>query len=515
MMVELTMQNMAQLLADPEYRIAHLYKIVDKHGKVQTFVPNDAQRALFEDLWYRNIIPKARQRGISTAVQIAMLDSALFNTNFSGGVVAQDRDTASVIFSKVKFAYDNLPDALRAQLALTKQTAEEMHFANGSKLKVATSVRGWTLQWLHVSEFGKICAKYPDKAKEIITGSLPAVDRDGVVFIESTAEGREGAFYEMVMAAKALAEAGNPLQQQQYRIHFFSWWDAAEYEAPPEGVILEPKDIEYFDSVEAKIGRPLSDRKRAWYVLKRRTDFHDDDALMKQEYPSTVDECFEVSTEGTYYPKQFTILRKERRICRVPYQEGVPVNTFWDIGNSDGTGVWYMQIVGLEHRYLAYDEDWGETYAHTVAKMQARAAPRDWVWGKHYLPHDAAHARKGAEANKTPEQMLNDLGLRNTVIVPRIALLNTGIQQTRDYLPTCWFDEEGCHAGLRHLELYKKRWNSTAGAWADEPNKLEGHSEAADAIRQAAQAKAAGLLVSSSAGPPGAWRRKPGNWRTV
>lgn len=81
-------------------------------------------------------------------------------------------------------------------------------------------------------------------------------------------------------------------------------------------------------------------------------------------------------------------------------------------------------------------------------------------------------------------------------------------------LPSCWFDEEGCQAGLRHLELYKKKWNATAGAWSDEPNKAEGHSEAADAYRQFAQARSAGLLVSS-AGPAGAWRRKSSNWRTA
>ena len=504
-------EQLAANMADPEWRISHLYKIITKTGEVVTFQPNEAQLALMRELWHRNIIPKARQRGISTVVQIAMLDAALFTPTFAGGVIAQDRDTASSIFRKIKFAYDNLPDALRAQLPLTKQTAEELHFANGSSLKVATSVRGGTLQWLHISEFGKICAKYPDKAREIITGSLPAVDQSGVVFIESTAEGREGAFYDMVQEAKRLAEAGRDLQPMQYRLHFFSWWDADEYEADPEGVIIEPKDRDYFDSVEAKIGRTLSDRKRAWYVVKRRADFHDDDALMHQEYPSTVDECFEVSTEGTYYPKQFTILRKERRICRVPYQDGVPVDTFWDIGNSDGTGVWLHQKVGVEHRFLRYFEQWGEPYSTMVRDLQGTG----WVWGRHYLPHDADHRRQGAEANKTPKEMLEDLMRgQHFEIVPRIHLLNAGITQVREILPACWFDEEGCAAGLRHLELYKKKWNATAGAWSDEPNKMEGHSEAADAFRQFAQARAAGLLVSS-AGPSGAWRRKPSNWRTV
>lgn len=86
------------------------------------------------------------------------------------------------------------------------------------------------------------------------------------------------------------------------RFHFFSWWDADEYELDPDGVLITDKDVEYFDALEQKIGRTLSLRKRAWYVAKRRTDFSGDDQMMKQEYPSTADEAFEQSTGGATHP---------------------------------------------------------------------------------------------------------------------------------------------------------------------------------------------------------------------
>src|SRR5215207_10590786 len=69
-----------------------------------------------------------------------------------------------------------------------------------------------TLQYLHVSEFGKICAQAPEKAREIVTGALNTVEAGQFVVIESTAEGQEGAFYEMTQRAR-------PRAAQQAGVH--------------------------------------------------------------------------------------------------------------------------------------------------------------------------------------------------------------------------------------------------------------------------------------------------------
>ena len=93
----------------------------------------------------------------------------------------------------VKFAYDNLSEDLKSVMPLSKDSASELLFThNNSSIRVGTSMRSGTLQYLHISEFGKICAKYPDKAEEVITGSIPAVPANGVIFIESSAEGADG-----------------------------------------------------------------------------------------------------------------------------------------------------------------------------------------------------------------------------------------------------------------------------------------------------------------------------------
>jgi hypothetical protein len=58
-----------------------------------------------------------------------------------------------------------------------------------------------------VSEYGKICAKAPDKAKEIKSGTLNTIAPRQLVFIESTAEGRAGDFYDKTQQARSLVDA--------------------------------------------------------------------------------------------------------------------------------------------------------------------------------------------------------------------------------------------------------------------------------------------------------------------
>lgn len=56
-------------------------------------------------------------------------------------------------------------------------------------MTVSNSGRSGTHNRVHVSEFAKLCAKYPAKADEIITGTIPSVPANGRMDIESTAEG--------------------------------------------------------------------------------------------------------------------------------------------------------------------------------------------------------------------------------------------------------------------------------------------------------------------------------------
>lgn len=504
--------DFARCLADPMWRLCSgaLYKIMvksnDGEGSVIPFRPNRAQRRLIENLWHRNIILKARQLGFTTLVSIMWLDHAMFVPDQRCGIIAQDREAAEVIFrDKVKLAYDRLPEQLRLAMPLETNSKTELLFShNNSSFRVATSMRSGTIHRLHVSEFGKICAKFPDKASEVITGSLPAVPLDGIAIIESTAEGQGGEFYSMTKRAEALHERGADLGARDYRFHFFPWWHEPGYRTAETNVVMTDKDRLYFFEIEASEGCKVDDEQRNWYVATRDSDFSGDPEKMWQEYPSTAKEAFQQSTEGTYYAAQLSSARKEGRIGLFPHIDGKPVDTYWDIGSSDGTAIWFCQRIGAENRFIKFIEAWGEPYSFFVRQMQALG----YVWGSHHLPHDGDHTRQQGDKVASPLQELQGFGIGGKwVIVPRVDETINGIQKMREVFSQCTFDEEGCKDGIAHLALYKKEWNGRLGVWSDTP-RHDVHSEAADAIRQFGQIYRAKPVVEEHKS-----RRRPPSWR--
>ena len=526
-------EELAKCLADPEWRLFSgcLYKIMIKgddkmrpDGSIEEadsfvlpFRPNKAQRRFIARLWHRNLILKARQLGFTTLIAVMWLDHALFNANQRCGIIAQDRDAAEAIFrDKVRFAYENLPVEIRERFPLDRDSAAELLFKhNNSSVRVATSMRSGTIHRLHVSEFGKICAKYPDKAQEVVTGSIPAVPLNAVLVIESTAEGREGDFYKMVQAAEADDASSKELTPRDYRLHFYAWWMEESYQIDPKTVDLTRDDKEYFDAVEVTvkaaldIDLQLSPGQKAWYAATKRADFNGAEERMWQEYPSFPAESFQISTQGNWYAKDMVALRKRGGITRVPVLD-VPVNTFWDIGNSDGCAIWFHQDLRGEDRFINYFEAHNEDLRHYVAELRAKG----YVFGAHFLPHDADHKRL-SDFNKSTREMLEQLLPGEIfVVVPVITELVNGIHQTRKHLKSAYFDQTACDKGIKRIEGYRKRFNRAENRFTDQPDKSNGCSEGADALRQWAQAKELGLLESASGRSSKYDEPPPADWRT-
>ena len=500
---DFTPDNPAQFklcLMSWEWRIfsGRLYQITTKGDDAPddepeiavAFRPNTAQRMLLANLHERNTILKARQMGFSTLIEIMALDHALFNRDQEVVVIAHTKDAATKLYrKKVCFAYDKLPEAIRAMVPTIERSQTQMVFANGSSIEVTSSARGGTPHFLHISEMGKIAAKYPDKATEITTGSLQGVPRSGFIFIESTAEGQSGAFYDNAMRAQRKAEAKEPLTQSDYRFHFFAWWMMPEYRLSPDQtkrVRISAKEHEYFDTIEGKMDCEIDLGQRAWYISKRDNDFATTPDLMWREYPSTPEECWQASNEGKYYAKALSLARREGRIGRLPLLRHVPCNTFWDLGASDSTAIWVHQRVGAEDRFLRYYEESGAGYLAFIMWLESLNV----LWASHYLPHDAEQKRQKQQENP------NDFALTSPVlilrelrpswdfkIVKRVQNLQHGIDQTRLSMQACYWDDEGCKEGLHRLENYSREWNTRLQCWHDHP-KHDDHSHGADAFRQ-------------------------------
>jgi hypothetical protein len=468
-------KELSKMLGDVDWRLDNLYYIKDKQGQKVKFVRNESQQRLWENKWYLNLILKDRQRGFSTFIAIIILDTCLWNKNQACGIVDLTLTDAKKKLEKIKFAYESLPQDIQEAIPLLTDSKQELTWGNGSSVYVGTSHRGGTLQVLHISESGKISARTPDKAREIRTGALNTIAPGCFVFNESTAEGREGEFFEDCQEARKLQDAEAQLTPLDYRFHFFAWWMGEENEMDPEGVVITKEQHDYFDKIEQQTGAKLTPRKRAWYAKKSAQQKDD----MKREYPSTPDEAFEAAIDGAYFATEMAVARRQGRICRVPHTEGYPVRTWWDLGMDDSTSIWFHQLIGREHRLINYLEDSGRSLSHYVKELDKLG----YIYSEHYLPHDVSVRELGT--GKKRIDTLTDLGLKNIKTVPRASNQNDildGIEASRRFLMSCYIDDVNCAAGIKHLDNYRKDWDAKLGAFKRTP-RHDSHSHGADSLR--------------------------------
>jgi len=279
-------------LVDREWRLNNLYTVINEKGELVKFKLRDAQKKLLRGMHYKNIILKARQLGFTTFICIFLLDYALFNSNKQIGIIGPTQTDTGVIFRKVKVAWDNFPQRIKDFLRLNTagDSKVEYEFTNGSVMRISTSLRSGTYQAVLITEFGKISARFPEKAEEIITGTLPAVPAQGLVFIESTAEGEDGRYHEMVEDAMENARTHHALTVKDYRFFFFPWYEN------PSNVVSGEVQIpgymeEYFEKMELMTKHVFSKEQRNWYFLESKIQ----KGKMKQEHPTLPEEAFLMS----------------------------------------------------------------------------------------------------------------------------------------------------------------------------------------------------------------------------
>ncbi len=119
------------LFRDRFWRLNNLYFIKNKKGKKTKFRFTREQDEYFKGMHSRNIILKARQLGFTTLECIIQLDAALFE-GAACGLIAHNLDDANKLFrEKTKYAYDNLPEMVRAANPAKNDRAGELVFANG------------------------------------------------------------------------------------------------------------------------------------------------------------------------------------------------------------------------------------------------------------------------------------------------------------------------------------------------------------------------------------------------
>jgi hypothetical protein len=476
--------NYAEKLLDRCWRLEHLYRVINEQGNKVDFKLRPAQRLLIVEMHYYNLVLKARQLGFTTLIDLLALDMALFTPNFQVVIIAHKLDDAAKIFrEKIKGVYDALPKEIKMLNPAIKCDAGELILKNGSVIRVTTSARSGTCQFLHISEYGKICARFLDKAREIKTGSLPAVHENGFIFIESTAEGNSGHFYDLCQDANKAALQKRKLMKQEFKFHFFPWHQNPEYRVSGK-VAMSERLLKYFDSLALEHDIELDEEQMNWYAMTEKNLGED----MHREFPSYPNEAFRVAQEGTYYKREFERIYRENRICNLPVEPHLLVYTAWDLGISDDSAIWFIQANGRELRVVDYYENNGEGLGHYANILQEKG----YRYGGHFAPHDIEVRELGTGVTRVETAAKH--GIRFQTVPTNIDLIG-GIEQTRQLLNDCYFDERRTEAGVKCLEGYRKEWDEKHGIFKAKPCH-DWTSHGADALRTFAVAKNLGMVVT-------------------
>lgn len=203
--------------------------------------------------------------------------------------------------------------------------------------------------------------------------------------------------------------------------------------------------------------------------------------MAPEEYEQEFECSFAAALIGSYYGKQMEALEEKGRIAEVPHDPHLEVDTYWDLGLSDATAIWFVQQVGQEVRLIDYIEDSGQSldwYARAL-KVGDR---KDYNYGVHFLPHDAA--ARSLDTGRSRQETLRKLGLKTIILTKQ--KIEDGINAARVLLPKCWIDKKKCERGIKALNNYEKKWDAKNKIFSSKPLH-NWASNGADAFRYVAQ----------------------------
>ena len=191
--------------------------------------------------------------------------------------------------------------------------------------------------------------------------------------------------------------------------------------------------------------------------------------LFNQEYYCS----FAGSVDGAYYAAILTELETKGRVGNYAHDSLLQVETWWDLGVSDSTAIWFTQSIGNEIRIIDYYENQGYGMQHYIQYCNSKP----YIYKSHNAPHDIRV--KEFSNGKSRLETAYSLGMSFNV-VPNIPVID-GINATRSILPRCYFDKSVVK-GLETLKNYKKDFDEVNNCFKDKP-KHDWTSHGADAFR--------------------------------
>lgn len=360
------MHPLLKLQRDDKLYFSKALKIKNKDAEIIPFDTNDSQNKLLSIIRdhydkYPNpkerptlyiVILKARQQGMSTATEglffkaitIGLKNDTPYHKNAM--VISYDEDSAKVINEMSDRFYQYLPKEIKPMrrpsrgkgILLENPTNNQDEFEKTpglqSKFLIETAKNlyagsSYTLNYVHISELSKW-----DKPSETMKSLMQSVPgRNGIVIVESTANGAGDYFHRLWQQAEAKENSFVPL--------FLSWMDHKEYRKSFTSDAEKQYLIDTLDDEEKEL---IKLHGASYEQLNWRRDTIQNKCqhetmepvdVFHQEYPTTAEEAFLTSGRPRFdvpalreYLKQCedgirgNLERKGREVTFIPDKKG-------------------------------------------------------------------------------------------------------------------------------------------------------------------------------------------------
>ncbi len=196
--------------------------------------------------------------------------------------------------------------------------------------------------------------------------------------------------------------------------------------------------------------------------------------MTPEEFSQELEAEFTSTIRGAYYADQLKVAEDEGRITKVPYDNMIPVHTFWDIGIGDANAIWFVQFANHEIRFIEYFEESGQGLDYYIKSLQERP----YIYGEHWGPHDLKV--RELSTGRSRYEIASAMGMHFNIL-PRLPIAD-GINAVRSIFHRCWFDKHDCKSGLDALYNYKREYDERKGEYRAKPVH-DWSSHGADAFR--------------------------------
>lgn len=411
--------------------------------KVAGFTPRWYQRELINALEHdgkRNLVVVwPRRAGKDVAALNIMLRQAFRRVGVYYYLFPKQRQCRENIWDSILITGEKFLDFIPKKLIAKKNNVEmKIVLVNGSIIKFsgadnADTLRGGNPVGVVFSEYSRV--NHPEAYSAVISPIL-AGNGGWVIFI-STPNGHNN-FYDLYKFAEE-DETGR-------------WYHT----------LLTVDDTRHMTE------QALADEK------KKKAD----ETFLQEYYCS-----FEIANTGTYYAKYVQQAYADGRVGYVPHDSAYSVHTAWDLGWRCPSVIIFFQVIGRKVCIIDHYHKTNEDLAHYVSMLRSYSQTKSYIFGKHFVPHDAKKHELGSGLTRL--QILEQLGLKMDVL--ERSYLNDGIEVVRHTFKRLFFNEKQCGLLLDALEHYSKDWDPVYKRFIDK-DKTDWSTDHCDAMRYLCQA---------------------------